>query len=68
MLVIVAEHDRIVPPAFSRRLYDAAAEPKRYVLVPGADHNDPALLAGEAVGAGTARFIRDTAVRSSRSA
>ena len=67
VLMIAAEHDRIVPPAFSRRLYDAAAEPKRYVLVPDADHNDRALLAGETVVAETARFMRDTAVGGKRS-
>jgi fermentation-respiration switch protein FrsA (DUF1100 family) len=61
VLVIAGERDRIVPPTFSRRLYEAAAEPKRYVLVPGADHNDRELLAGENVVAEMARFIRDAA-------
>jgi fermentation-respiration switch protein FrsA (DUF1100 family) len=41
VLVIAGDRDDIVPAALSRRLYDAAAEPKRYVLVPGAGHNDP---------------------------
>ena len=68
VLVIAAEHDRIVPPAFSRRLHDAAAEPKRYVLVPGADHNDRALLSGETVVAEMVRFIRDRAVGGRRPA
>lgn len=63
LLVIAGERDRIVPPAFSRRLHDAAPEPKRYVLVPGADHNDPALLSGEAVVGEISRFIRDLAAR-----
>jgi len=44
--VIAGERDDIVPATLSRRLYDAAAEPKRYVLVPGAAHNDPELLDG----------------------
>ena len=34
VLVIAGERDEIVPPGFSRRLYDAAAEPVRFVLVP----------------------------------
>ena len=46
VLVIAGDRDDIVPATLSRRLYDAAAEPKRYVLVPGAGHNDPELLDG----------------------
>jgi len=46
LLVIAGDRDDIVPLALSRRLYDAAAEPKRFVLVPGAGHNDPELLNG----------------------
>lgn len=59
VLVIAGERDAIVPPAFSRRLYDAAAEPARYVLVPGADHNDLELFAGPTVVAETVRIIRE---------
>ena len=59
VLVIAGERDEIVPPGFSRRLYDAAAEPVRFVLVPGADHNDPGLFAGPTVIAETMRIIRD---------
>ena len=46
LLVVAGERDRIVPAAHSRRLFDAAHQPKRLVVVPGADHNDPELLAG----------------------
>jgi fermentation-respiration switch protein FrsA (DUF1100 family) len=46
LLVVAGDRDDIVPAALSRRLFDAANEPKRYVLVPGAGHNDPALLDG----------------------
>jgi len=46
LLVIAGDRDDIVPERLSRRLYDAAGEPKRYVLVPGAGHNDPELLDG----------------------
>jgi uncharacterized protein len=46
LLVIAGDRDDIVPLSLSRRLYDAAAEPKRFVVVPGAGHNDPALLDG----------------------
>ncbi len=46
LLVIAGDRDDIVPLPLSRRLYDAAVEPKRFVLVPGAGHNDPELLDG----------------------
>ena len=40
LLVMAGEHDRLIPPEYSRRLHDAWAGPKRWVLIPGADHND----------------------------
>jgi uncharacterized protein len=46
LLVVAGERDRVVPAAHSRRLFDAAPAPKRFVLLPGADHNDLDLLAG----------------------
>lgn len=33
--------DTIVPYRLGRRLFDAAGEPKRFVTLPGLDHNDP---------------------------
>ena len=33
--------DTIVPYRFGRRLFDAANQPKRFVTIPGRDHNDP---------------------------
>jgi fermentation-respiration switch protein FrsA (DUF1100 family) len=62
VLVVAGERDRIVPAALSRRLYDAAAEPKRFVLVPEADHNDAALLDGRELVGETLRFLEGTAV------
>ena len=46
LLVIAGGHDRIVPIENSRRLYEAAAAPKTLLVLPDADHNDYALLAG----------------------
>jgi uncharacterized protein len=46
LLVIAGDRDDIVPEALSRRLYDAAGEPKRYAVIRGAGHNDPDLLDG----------------------
>ena len=40
LLVLAGERDRLIPPVFSRHLHDAWAGPKRWELIPGADHND----------------------------
>ena len=40
LLVLAGERDTLIPPAFSRRLHDAWAGPKRWELLRGADHND----------------------------
>ena len=39
LLVLAGDRDRIVPSAHSRRLLDAWRGPKRWALLPGADHN-----------------------------
>jgi fermentation-respiration switch protein FrsA (DUF1100 family) len=46
LLVVAGGRDGIVPVGHSRRLFAAAPEPKRLVVLDGADHNDPDLLAG----------------------
>ena len=38
-LFLVAEHDRVVPPAMSRKLFDAANQPKELILLRGSGHN-----------------------------
>jgi fermentation-respiration switch protein FrsA (DUF1100 family) len=35
------DRDRVIPLAQSRQLEAAAPQPKRFLLLPGADHNDP---------------------------
>jgi fermentation-respiration switch protein FrsA (DUF1100 family) len=35
------DRDQIVPLRFAQRLFDAANEPKKFLLIEGADHNDP---------------------------
>jgi uncharacterized protein len=52
VLVVAGARDEIIPPEHSRRVYEAAVGPKRWVLIPDADHNHTELLAGE-------RFIRE---------
>jgi uncharacterized protein len=46
VLVIWGGSDTIVPPAQSSAVAEAASR-SRHVVIPGADHNDPALLDGE---------------------
>lgn len=57
VLVIAGDADRIVPIALSRRVYEAATTRKAFVVIPGADHNDAALTAGDDVVAHTVRFV-----------
>lgn len=40
VVVAVAEHDDIVPPQFGNALYRALPEPKLWLPLPGAGHND----------------------------
>ncbi|KIQ60974.1 MULTISPECIES: alpha/beta hydrolase [Pseudomonas] len=46
LLVVHGAADRYVPPRFSEQLFNAAQEPKRLLLVPGATHNNSMSLAG----------------------
>jgi uncharacterized protein len=62
LLVIAGDRDRLVPADLSRRLYDAAAEPKRYVVVAGADHNSRQLLDGRRMIDEILRFLAETPV------
>jgi fermentation-respiration switch protein FrsA (DUF1100 family) len=57
LLVIAGDRDRIVPLEFSRRLYEAANQPKKFFTLPDADHNDLELFAGNAVIAEIVRFL-----------
>jgi uncharacterized protein len=33
--------DRLIPYALGRKLFEAANEPKKFIAIPGGDHNDP---------------------------
>jgi fermentation-respiration switch protein FrsA (DUF1100 family) len=61
LLVIAGSADSIVPPAQSVRLYEAAPEPKRLLMVDGAGHNDYVMLAGEQVIDAVAAFVDEYA-------
>lgn len=41
LLICHGDADEVIPLAMGRRLFEAANEPKRFVLLPGTDHNDP---------------------------
>jgi fermentation-respiration switch protein FrsA (DUF1100 family) len=58
LLVIAGSNDTIIPASLSHRLFKAALEPKRLVIVEGADHNDEALAAGPRVVAAISEFLR----------
>jgi fermentation-respiration switch protein FrsA (DUF1100 family) len=45
----------------SQRLYEAAAGPKRLVVLPGLDHNDVDLVAGAPFITEVVRFLTDAA-------
>ena len=47
VLVLVAARDEIVPPQLSRRVYEAAAQPKNLAEIQAGHHNDESLLAGD---------------------
>jgi fermentation-respiration switch protein FrsA (DUF1100 family) len=40
LLVVHGDRDEIIPPAYGREVYEAAAEPKRFLALPAAGHND----------------------------
>ncbi|CAM3259002.1 alpha/beta hydrolase [Mycobacterium intermedium] len=63
LLIIAGDRDSVVPDTLSRRLFDAAAEPKRFVLIAGADHNDRELLDGAELIGETLGFLREHSVR-----
>ncbi|MCA1621846.1 MAG: alpha/beta hydrolase [Acidobacteria bacterium] len=62
--VFVAHGDRddIIPAGQGRKLFEAAPEPKRLVIVEGAGHNDLSIVGGEKYIDTLAQFIRDSAL------
>ena len=46
LLIIAGDRDRFIPLAHSRRLFDAATNPKTLVIIKDADHNDASLSFG----------------------
>jgi hypothetical protein len=46
LLVVHGERDEVIPFAYGREVYEAAAPPKSFVALPGAGHNDISAVAG----------------------
>ena len=63
VMVIAGDRDDIVPESLSRKLFDAAPDPKRYLLVPGTGHNDPDLVDGDRMLEEVGRFLSEAGVR-----
>jgi hypothetical protein len=63
LLVFAGGRDSIVPVESSRRLYEAAADPKTLVVLPQADHNNMELLAGAEMIGAIVRFIESLSAR-----
>ncbi|MGI8574028.1 MAG: alpha/beta hydrolase [Egibacteraceae bacterium] len=59
LLVVAGDADEIVPLSVSRRLFEAAQEPKRFVTLAGTGHNDAALLDGPKLMQAVTAFLAD---------
>ncbi len=46
LLVMHGDRDEVIPVSFGREVFEAAAEPKQFVLLPGAGHNDILMVSG----------------------
>lgn len=62
LLVVAGEADDIVPFSLSRRLYEAAPQPRQFLSIPGAGHNDRVFLDGPQMLSTIEQFLRTTAV------
>jgi fermentation-respiration switch protein FrsA (DUF1100 family) len=59
VLVIHGDADQLIPFEEGMALYEAAGEPKEFLVVPGAGHNDVSMRAGEGYGACVRRWLDD---------
>jgi fermentation-respiration switch protein FrsA (DUF1100 family) len=59
ILIIGGDRDSIVPIAQTRRVYDAARDPKSLLIIDSADHNDAALAEGREMMERVVRFLRE---------
>ena len=59
LLVAQGTRDEIIPPAQGRLVFDAAPQPKRYLAIEGAHHNDVYVIGGAAYRSALGAFIRE---------
>jgi fermentation-respiration switch protein FrsA (DUF1100 family) len=57
VLVLHGDADEVIPFAHGRAVFTAAADPKAFVAIPGAGHNDTYLIGGEAYWQTWERFL-----------
>jgi len=57
VLVMHGDHDRTVPIALGRRLFEAANEPKTFYTINGADHNNTYFIGGTAYVSSVTSFL-----------
>jgi hypothetical protein len=62
LLVVHGERDEVIPFAFGREVYEAAAPPKSFVALPGAGHNDISAVAGSRYIEALVAFCREAVV------
>jgi fermentation-respiration switch protein FrsA (DUF1100 family) len=62
VLVVLGTSDTIVPPALSRRVFDAVTGPKEMVQMEGANHNDSLLSSGPDLAEAVAGFLEHSGV------
>ncbi|HKV20459.1 MAG TPA: alpha/beta hydrolase [Mycobacterium sp.] len=62
VMIVAGDRDDVVPESLSRKLYDAAPDPKKYLLVPGTGHNDPELADGRRMLDEVGRFLSEAKV------
>ena len=58
VLVLHGDRDSMIPFELGRAVYDAANEPKQFVTVPGADHNNLPAVGGESYYQALLQFAR----------
>jgi len=57
-LVLIAEHDEVIPPSHGYQLFRALPGPKEIWTIPGAGHNDAHLVGGQPYFTSIANFVR----------
>jgi len=60
VLVAHGDRDEVIPVAQGRALYEAAPEPKRLVVIPGAGHNDLSIVGGAQYLDALAGFVKES--------